>query len=83
MTTWQLQDAKNKFSQLISQAISEGPQVITRHGVEIAVVIPFANYQKLTAPPQRLGDFFLASPLNGSELDLERNPSTSLRQIEL
>jgi antitoxin Phd len=85
MTRWQLQDAKNKFSELIARSISEGPQVITRHGVEIAVVIPFAKYQQITAPPQRLGDFFLASPLSrsGLELDLERNPSTSLRQIEL
>jgi antitoxin Phd len=83
MTTWQLQEAKNKFSELIARSISEGPQVITRHGVEIAVVIPFAKYQQITAPPQRVGDFFLSSPLRDSELDLERNPSTSLRQIEL
>jgi antitoxin Phd len=83
MTSWQLQEAKNKLSELIDRSLSEGPQIITRHGVEVAVVIPFASYKKLTAPPQRLGDFFLASPLRHSELNLERNPSTSLRQIEL
>jgi antitoxin Phd len=39
MTSWQLQEAKNKLSELIDRSISEGPQIITRHGVEIAVVI--------------------------------------------
>lgn len=83
MTSWQLQEAKNKLSELIDRALSEGPQIITRHGVEVAVVMPFANYQKLTAPPQPLGDFFLASPLHHSDLILERDPSPSLRELEL
>ena len=59
MTSWQLQEAKNKLSALIDRALSEGPQIITRHGVEVAVVMPFANYQKLTAPPPALGRLFL------------------------
>ncbi len=83
MTSWQLQEAKNKLSELIDRAISEGPQIITRHGIAIAVVMPFANYKKLTAPQQRLGDFFLSSPLRNSELNLDRNPSTSLRTLDL
>ena len=83
MTLWQLQEAKNKLSELIDRTLSEGPQIITHHGVEIAVVIPFANYKKLTAFPQRLGDFFLASPLHNSELILERDSSTGLRQLDL
>jgi antitoxin Phd len=83
MTSWQLQEAKNKLSELIDRTLSEGPQIITRHGVEVAVVMPFAQYKKLTVPPQPLGDFFLASPLRHSELNLERNSSTQLRQLEL
>ena len=38
MTTWQLQDAKNRFSALVNQAIAEGPQFVTRRG-ETAVVV--------------------------------------------
>ena len=83
MTSWQLQEAKNKLSELIDRAVSEGPQIITRHGIEVAVVMPFAQYKQLTAPQQRLGEFFLASPLRNSDLMLERNSSTSLRQLEL
>jgi len=83
MTSWQLQDAKNKLSELIDRALKEGPQVITRHGVEVAVVMPYAGYKKLTAPRQRLGDFLLASPLRKSGLVIDRDQRTGLRNIEL
>ena len=73
MTSWQLQDAKNKLSELIDRAQTEGPQVITRHGVEVAVVMPYTGYKKLTAPRQRLGDFLLASPLRKSGLVISRD----------
>ncbi|MCC7359025.1 MAG: type II toxin-antitoxin system Phd/YefM family antitoxin [Anaerolineales bacterium] len=83
MTSWQLQDAKNKLSELIDRAQKEGPQVITRHGVEVAVVMPYAGYKKLTAPRQRLGDFLLASPLRKSGLVIARDQRTALRTIDL
>ncbi len=83
MTSWQLQDAKNKLSELIDRALKEGPQVITRHGVEVAVVMPYAGYQKLTAPRQRLGDFLLASPLRKSGLVISRDQRTGLRTLDL
>ena len=40
MTTWQIQEAKNKFSELIDKTLSEGPQIVTKHGTEVAVVMP-------------------------------------------
>lgn len=83
MPSWQLQDAKNKLSELIDRVLSQGPQIITRRGAAVAVVMPFAEYQRLTAPKQRLGDFFLASPLRDSGLMFERDRRTDLRDIEL
>lgn len=83
MTAWQIQEAKNKLSELIDRALSEGPQVITRHGVEVAVVMPFVGYKKLTMRKQLLGDFFMASPLRKSGLVIERDKQTTLRDIEL
>ncbi len=47
---WQLQTAKNKFSEVVEQAIQHGPQVITRRGNEVAVVLSYADYRKLTTP---------------------------------
>jgi prevent-host-death family protein len=83
MTSWQLQEAKNKLSELIDRALSEGPQVITRRGVEVVVVMPFAGYKRLTTPHQRLGDFLMASPLRNSDLVIERDRRTGLREIDL
>ena len=38
-TTWQVQEAKNRFSEMLERARSEGPQIITRHGRAVAQVV--------------------------------------------
>lgn len=73
--TWKLQDAKQKFSQMINEAIRSGPQVITKHGTEIAVVLAYEEYRKLLTSQQGLVDFFRSSPLVSAELDLTRDKS--------
>lgn len=49
MPTWQLQDAKTRLSEVIERAQREGPQMITRHGTERAVVISVQEYRMLAA----------------------------------
>jgi antitoxin Phd len=49
MSTWQVQDAKTRFSELIQRAITEGPQTITRHGAERAVLMSIEEYRVLAA----------------------------------
>jgi antitoxin Phd len=49
MATWQVQDAKTRFSELIERARTEGPQTITRHGAERAVVLSIEDYRALAA----------------------------------
>lgn len=73
--TWQLQDAKNRLSQLVDDALAEGPQVITRHGKETAVVLSYTAYRALLQHQQPLSEFFRQSPLAEVELDLTRDPS--------
>jgi antitoxin Phd len=70
---WQLQDAKNKFSKVVEDALKEGPQVITRHGVETVVVLSLADYRKILLRRKGLVEFFQESPLAGVELDLTRD----------
>ena len=70
---WQLQDAKNKFSEVVEKALKSGPQIITRRGIETAVVISIEDYQKLTRPKLDLVNFFRKSPLRGVDLDLTRD----------
>jgi prevent-host-death family protein len=42
---WQLQDAKQRFSELVRETLEHGPQVVTRHGEEVVVVVPAAEYR--------------------------------------
>ena len=73
MQTWQLQEAKNRLSEVVDKALHQGPQVITRRGVETAVVVSVEEFRKLQRPETDLVDFFRASPLFGMDLDLERS----------
>jgi prevent-host-death family protein len=75
MSTWQLQDAKARLSEVVKKAASEGPQHITVHGEPSAVVLSETDYRRLQAPQQRFVDFIRDSPLYGVELDLERDRS--------
>lgn len=81
-TIWALQDAKNKFSEVVNQAVSEGPQTITRRGKETAVIVSIDDFQKLTRPQGALSSFFQNSPLSGVKLDLDREDDYG-REINL
>ncbi len=70
---WQLQDAKNRFSNLVEKAQHAGPQIVTKHGKDAVVVISMDEYKKLTKPKINLVKFFQSSPLASTELDLTRN----------
>lgn len=47
MATWQLQDAKARFSEFLEASLKEGPQIVTRRGVESAVLIPIEDWRRL------------------------------------
>ncbi len=63
MQTWQLQEAKNRLSEVVDKALDQGPQVITRRGAETAVVLSIKDYRKMRQPETDLVDFFQRSPL--------------------
>ena len=80
--TWQLQEAKNRFSEVVEEALRQGPQTITRHGREAVVVISAAEYRRLKKPDVGLVEFFRRSPLKSVRLDLERQRDLP-REVEL
>ena len=80
--SWQLQEAKNKFSRLVENAVTNGPQFVTKHGKDSVVVLSIQDYQKITKPKSNLVMFFQNSPLTGLNLNIERDKSFS-REIEL
>jgi antitoxin Phd len=70
---WQLQEAKNKFSEVVEGALSQGPQLVTKRGVEAVIVLSCKDYRKLLVSQKTLSEFFRQSPLAGADLDLQRN----------
>lgn len=80
---WQIQEAKNKFSEVVEEAIKHGPQIITKRGVETAIVLSYAEYRKVMLNQKNLSDFFRESPLAKVDLDLRRDKSSLRRDIAL
>jgi prevent-host-death family protein len=70
---WQLQEAKNKFSEVVEKAQNDGPQVVTKRGVESVIILSVEDYRQMIAGQQKISEFFRESPLVGVELDLTRD----------
>jgi len=68
---WQLQEAKQKFSQLVQRALDEGPQVVTRRGEEAVVVLSAEEFRRLTGNNPDFKEFLLSGP-DLSTLEMER-----------
>jgi len=83
VVAWQLQEAKQKFSELVRRAEREGPQVVTRHGEEVVVVVPVEEYRRMRGHDGQKMSFkeFLMSAPDLSVLDLER-PREMPRDVE-
>lgn len=79
---WQIQEAKNRFSEVVDRALKNGPQTVTRRGKEAVVIVAADEYRKLNSPPLSLVAFLRASPLLGEELDTERDRDTG-REVAL
>jgi len=85
LSSWQVQTAKARFSEVFRRARSEGPQRITKQGREGVVMLAEEQYELLIGKshqPTNLVEFFRQSPLVGVDLDLERDRSPE-RDIEL
>jgi antitoxin Phd len=78
---WQLQEAKQRFSELLRHARAHGPQVVTKHGEEVAVVVSIEDYRRLTEELPSFKEFLLAAP-DLDALDIER-PREPARVVEL
>ena len=76
MIRWQIQEAKNKLSELVRKARSEGPQVITLHGRDAVVVLAASDFKSMVPQRGSLAEFLRKSPLCGVDLDLRRGRDT-------
>jgi prevent-host-death family protein len=80
---WQIQEAKNKLSEVIDRALRQGPQIITRRGVEAVIVLSYQEYRKLLLSRTKLSDFFRESPLTGTPLDVPRAKGSWRNDVNL
>jgi prevent-host-death family protein len=79
---WTVAGAKAHLSEVIERALADGPQTITRHGRPTIVVVSVEEWDRKTKRVGTLADFFAASPLRDSGLDLERL-SDAPRDVDL
>jgi antitoxin Phd len=82
-TIWQLQDAKNKFSEVIERALKNGPQLITRRGKKTVIIISYEEYMRMKQSQTKLSEFFRTSPLTKVELNLQRDKSLPREDAKL
>jgi prevent-host-death family protein len=69
----QLKDAKANLSAVVDQATRGNPSVITRHGKPEAVILGFADWERLSRIPS-FGRLLMSAPLEAGDLP-DRNPS--------
>ncbi|BBJ22645.1 type II toxin-antitoxin system Phd/YefM family antitoxin [Candidatus Nitrotoga sp. AM1P] len=79
---WQLQKAKDNFSQLIKGAASGDTQVVTVHGKPTAVIVSAEEYARLTRHRTKLSSVLLRPDLAAEDLDISRSRDTG-RDIDL
>jgi antitoxin Phd len=80
--SWALQDAKNRLSEVVTEALRSGPQVITRRGQETAVVVSFEEWTRLSRRRGRLIDVLRRAPRVRGGLDVQRSKDAG-RHVEL
>jgi len=73
MQTWPVQDAKARFSEFLQRCLTEGPQMVTKHGAEAAVLVPAEQWRRLQASARpSLKELLLATEARTENLTASR-----------
>lgn len=80
--TWTVAEAKAKLSEVIDQALSLGPQIVTRSGRKAVVIVAAEEWDRKTRRKGNLAEFFATSPLRESGLEIQRSKD-DLRPTDL
>jgi antitoxin Phd len=76
MTTWPVQDAKARFSEMLDNCLTEGPQTVSRRGVAEAVLVPIDQWRRLNGDRPTLKDLLLS---DNARADLPLPPRKGFR----
>ena len=80
MQTWQLQEAKSRFSEVVDMTLKEGPQLVTRRGQDAVVILAASDYRRMNGAPSLLSTLFSAP--RGAPLILDRSKEP-IREVDL
>ena len=80
-STWKLQDAKARFSQVVEDALKVGPQFVTRRRKKAVVVLATDEFEKLISQKPSFREFLLNCPKIDDDFDIERQKDYS-RSVE-
>ncbi len=80
MATWGIAQAKAQLSEVVYDAEKKGPQILSRSGREVAVVVSMEEWKRMEVtkkpaalpPGESMADFLLNSPLHGVRLRLPK-----------
>lgn len=79
MNSWPVQDAKARFSELLDTCVSEGPQLVTRRGAEIVVLVPIAEWKRLSTAACPSLKSLLLSDVGRADFELPQRGSARRR----
>jgi prevent-host-death family protein len=83
MKTWPVQDAKARFSQMLDECVSTGPQLVSKRGTVAAVLVPIAEWEQLTAKkPKSLKELLLSDDYFRGEMDIPRRGGLRRRVVD-
>lgn len=78
---WKLAEAKNKFSEVVKRALTDGPQRVTRRD-DAVVILSEAEYERLTGQRPGFRDYLMSGPsLEGVDLERDRSPMREVGEL--
>ena len=80
-SVWALQDAKSKFSAVVNRACEVEPQIVTRHGQPVVVMLSYSEYRKLSEPACSPIDVLLGGPKVDGGLRTQRDKSAARKVV--
>ena len=80
-SVWALQDAKSKFSAVVNMACEVEPQIVTRHGQPVVVMLSYSEYRKLSEPARSPIDVLFGGPKIDGGLRTQRDKSAARKVV--
>jgi prevent-host-death family protein len=79
---WQVQAVKQRLSEVLRAAHESGPQIVTKHGSDVAVIIDICDYRALTVEVPDLKEYLLSPPIHDLQIQRDRTPAREVEFVD-